>query len=100
MLAEYGANHEFESLLLLSELVTNALRHGRQPITITSEFDGGSIWFAVDDSGPGVPQMMAGGIEAESGRGLRLVEELAGAWGCQPRDDGSGKSVWFCLPVA
>ncbi|GAA1902546.1 hypothetical protein GCM10009837_27280 [Streptomyces durmitorensis] len=59
------------AVLLLSELMTNAVRHGRVP------------------AGP----------DDESGRGLALVELLADAWGSHPRPYGIGKTVWIELAL-
>jgi anti-sigma regulatory factor (Ser/Thr protein kinase) len=89
-----------EAVLLVSELVTNALQHtatgfgGRFDITIL----GGetSLTIAVTDDGSDtVPMYGALDPEAEAGRGLGLVELISARWGhCGGRN---GRTVWFEL---
>ena len=49
----------------------------------------------VTDSRPGSPRVVDRGLDAETGRGLLLVETLAESWGVTPREHG--KVVWFVL---
>lgn len=80
--------------LLTSELVTNAVRYGGAPLHLTvASADGGCVRVEVQDSMPGAPRLRDAGPDAEGGRGLRLVEALASAWGVVPQ--GTGKGVWF-----
>lgn len=94
-------------VLLTSELVTNAIRHGVRP-----EDDGlvelvlwpadGHYWLAVSDPGTGcadgalTPRYP--GAETEAGRGLLLVDTLAAAWAVVPRPS-RGTSVVAGLPL-
>ncbi|KIF79004.1 hypothetical protein QR77_20370 [Streptomyces sp. 150FB] len=87
--------------LLLSELVTNALRHGSPPgreISITLCRAGGLLRLEVEDAGETVPRPRASGPDDECGRGLALVAALADDWGVSPRR-GPGKRVWVTLKV-
>jgi anti-sigma regulatory factor (Ser/Thr protein kinase) len=89
-----------EVLLLTSELVTNAVRHGAAPIQLCLRRQGATL--RVDISDGGVPFAMtplpARSRTAESGRGLRLVDALSSNWGSQDQEDASpGKTVWFEL---
>jgi anti-sigma regulatory factor (Ser/Thr protein kinase) len=83
--------------LLVSELVTNALRHGRtdaEPqlsVVFTSE----QIVIAVDDHSAVRPSIRCANSDAESGRGLFLVDALADAWGVSP----DGTTTWAVLNV-
>ena len=88
-------------LLLVSEVVTNAVHHGAPPITLSVNLGAGCLHVEVIDHGSGVPeQHEPASLWAEHGRGLLLVEALAAAWGTTPLTDGSGaKKVWFDLPV-
>jgi anti-sigma regulatory factor (Ser/Thr protein kinase) len=78
--------------LMASELVTNALRHGRGAITIqiTSGLD--DVTVEVADEGHG-DVAIAPASGASGGWGLRLVDSLADAWGAR-----RGRTrVWFCI---
>ncbi|MFE2339956.1 ATP-binding protein [Streptomyces sp. NPDC059431] len=80
-----------EVLLCVSELATNALRHGvprgRGYLVRLLAFDG-TVRIEVHDSGPGLSRIG----ERPPGRGLLLVDALADAWGVLPR--APGKVVW------
>lgn len=78
--------------LMVSELVTNALRHGRGPITLRITRGAADLTVQVADEGHGrVVINTAPGTEG--GWGLRIVDELADAWGAH---QGS-TCVWFRL---
>ena len=100
--------------LMLSELVTNAVRHQRDgKIEITAVLRGSALRVSVTDdshelplprsSGAGEAPSTAGqapstaghapSAEAASGRGLLLIEALATRWGWAPLE--KGKVVWF-----
>ncbi|HEY6278142.1 MAG TPA: ATP-binding protein [Streptosporangiaceae bacterium] len=86
------------AVLLVSELVTNAIRHARtggSAIVLTLETAGGWLRIEVHDGDPGgpVPRPLAG-LE-ESGFGLVLVDAMADKWGV--RQTASGKAVWVEL---
>ncbi|MGZ4625518.1 MAG: SpoIIE family protein phosphatase [Kineosporiaceae bacterium] len=97
--------HLDTAALLVSEVVTNALRHGGGPEELVVEIDPGGVSVGVRDSspqppreeasqGPGAVQVVPGGL-AENGRGLLLVDMLADSWGWRP--EAGGKLVWFRL---
>jgi anti-sigma regulatory factor (Ser/Thr protein kinase) len=85
--------------LVLSELVTNAVRHARVPsgrqIETRYERDcEGGLRIEVHDATARMPWMRQAGEDAEGGRGLALVDALtAGRWGVSSRA-GVGKLVW------
>jgi transcriptional regulator with GAF, ATPase, and Fis domain len=79
-------------VLVVSELVTNAVLHGRGPVTVKIERDDGSVRLAVHDHGDGSPQRAHAAPWAASGRGLDIVDSLASDWGTTEVDDG--KWVW------
>ncbi|HWA66641.1 MAG TPA: ATP-binding protein [Mycobacteriales bacterium] len=81
--------------LLASELVTNAVVHGRGPVSVVMEYDGGALAVTVTDEEPASPVLADPGTGDLGGRGLRLVELLASDWGVNP--DQPGKGVWFRL---
>lgn len=87
------------AVLLTSELVTNALLYAQSPITVRVEQHDGTYRVGVRDEAPADIRPRQVGIDATSGRGLSLVEQLSGAWGVDHGDD-AGKEVWFELPRA
>ncbi|HEY6749579.1 MAG TPA: ATP-binding protein [Mycobacteriales bacterium] len=87
-------------LLVVSELVTNAVVHGAEPIVVTMvrapERVRVEVTDGADRSSPhGNPRPPA---DAENGRGLAVVTRLAVAWGWRATP-GSGKTVWAELPL-
>ncbi|MGW7195907.1 ATP-binding SpoIIE family protein phosphatase [Streptomyces chryseus] len=79
--------------LLVSEVVTNAVRHaGGRPVELRlARAD--TLLCEVSDAEHTLPAMRDAGPEEESGRGLRLVSTLAHRWGAS--HSGPGKVVWF-----
>jgi anti-sigma regulatory factor (Ser/Thr protein kinase) len=82
--------------LLACELVTNAVVHTGGPVTLRVHGDPGLIRVEVADQGDTEPVMFDVDDEAELGRGIFIINELATRWGSEPADDG-GKTVWFEL---
>ncbi|MGQ4384004.1 ATP-binding protein [Streptomyces sp. SAS_270] len=103
---ETGSEAADAALLVVSELVTNAVRHGpvlerEVEIAVTALHDG-SCLVEVRDESTTVPHVRPAndgqGEQEESGRGLSLVGALAEAWGVARHRDGRGKTVWALLP--
>jgi len=83
-------------LLLVSELVSNAVEHavaGRLGLDLTMELVADRLRITVDDHNPLPPVLLETGPESERGRGLLIVERLAAKWGWEPVA-GNGKCVW------
>ncbi|WP_214416100.1 ATP-binding protein [Sphaerisporangium fuscum] len=80
--------------LIVSELVTNAIRHGGTAFSLRLGSDGGWVYGEVFDAGDGLPCETSGDLGATDGRGLLIVAALADDWGVLPAEDG-GKTVWF-----
>ncbi|OKJ23984.1 PAS sensor protein [Streptomyces sp. CB00316] len=85
--------------LVLSELVTNALRvavpgDGMIGVRIRCRGRGASLRLEVSDAGGGRPVVRRPGELETGGRGLLLVEALAYRWGVDERSAGIGKTVW------
>jgi anti-sigma regulatory factor (Ser/Thr protein kinase) len=85
--------------LLVSELVANAVLHGRTAFEATATRVAGVVRVDVTDHSPTPPCMKFYGADAPTGRGLRLVDRLASRWGVNPAVPGPGKTVWFELEV-
>ncbi|MGH3344737.1 MAG: ATP-binding protein, partial [Carbonactinosporaceae bacterium] len=108
--------------LLVSELVTNAVRHtvvpplpapqiAGVPGTATPRPAGNlgreidlavrrgeqALWIEVSDSDVRLPRLRIASPEDEGGRGLYLVEALSARWGTRPTS--AGKIVWFEIPL-
>jgi anti-sigma regulatory factor (Ser/Thr protein kinase) len=86
-----------DAVLLVSELVTNALLHARSAPSVEVTLQDGRLRCVVSDDSPLVPRRRRYASDAATGRGIALVETLASRWGSDP--DGSGKRVWFELDV-
>ncbi|HVT65629.1 MAG TPA: ATP-binding protein [Mycobacteriales bacterium] len=83
--------------LLASELVTNAVTHGRGEVRLVMEYDSDGLAVTVTDDEPAMPEVATASPAAQGGRGLRMVEVLSSAWGVKPDRRGHGKGVWFRL---
>jgi two-component sensor histidine kinase len=82
--------------LLVTELVSNALRHGDGPVVLVLSRTGEGLRVGVEDDGPSMPAVTHHHVLAQEGRGLQLVAGLAHTWGVARRGDGQpGKQVWF-----
>lgn len=81
--------------MLVSEVVTNALVHAGTPIDLSVTVEDRGVHVAVGDGNPHPPQHRSYGLSAGTGRGLRLLDQLASTWGVDPRADG--KTIWFRL---
>ncbi|AZM60229.1 hypothetical protein DMA10_09640 [Streptomyces sp. WAC 01420] len=86
--------------LLVSELVTNALRHATGPVGVrlVRPSDLGKVLLVeVSDPLPDPPRERDARPEDEGGRGLQLLASASRRWGTRP--GASGKTVWFELAV-
>ncbi|MFL5998229.1 MAG: SpoIIE family protein phosphatase, partial [Streptomyces sp.] len=83
--------------LMVSELVTNAVRHShRRPVALRL-VRGDSLLCEVDDDDHDLPNLSSAGPTDELGRGLRVVSTLAREWGASRTK--AGKTVWFELTL-
>ncbi|KNB50358.1 hypothetical protein AC230_26255 [Streptomyces caatingaensis] len=79
-------------ILLISELVTNAVVHTGCPAVLRLFFPGGTVRVEVVDFSARPPRRRCAGGDETGGRGLELVDGLADRWGW--RREGPGKSIW------
>jgi anti-sigma regulatory factor (Ser/Thr protein kinase) len=88
-----------DALVMVSELVTNALLHGAPEITLHLWLSPDRLTVAVSDLGEAaVPRIIPSPPTSQSyGRGLWIVNALATRWGVSSNGGGMGKRVWFNL---
>lgn len=86
-----------DAVLLVSELVSNAVLHASGPVvlTVAVELASASVRLEVEDASPVPPVLRDYGSHAATGRGLALVERVSSAWGVEAA--GTGKIVWVEL---
>ncbi|MFE4969632.1 SpoIIE family protein phosphatase [Streptomyces sp. NPDC056660] len=81
--------------LMVSELVTNALRHSHSRPVQLRLIRGETLLCEVDDDDHALPTLLSAEPGATAGRGLRVVSTLAREWGTSRTT--AGKTVWFEL---
>jgi anti-sigma regulatory factor (Ser/Thr protein kinase) len=82
--------------LVVSELVNNAYQHGRGAIVLKAWLDADRLRVEVVDEGEGQAVQIRERADERGGRGLRIVERLALAWGVF---EGT-THVWAELPIS
>ncbi|MEV7813679.1 SpoIIE family protein phosphatase [Streptomyces flaveolus] len=93
-LLDWGLPQAVETAeLLVSEVVTNAVRHAESDRIGLRVVRTDALLFEVTDDEPALPAMVSAGPYDESGRGLRVVSRLAREWGASA--SGHRKTVWF-----
>ncbi|MFH8519567.1 SpoIIE family protein phosphatase [Streptomyces gelaticus] len=96
-LAEWGHSEAaFVIELVVSELVTNAIRYGGAPMRLRLIRDR-SLICEVSDGGHTSPHLLRAAQEDEGGRGLFLVAQLMERWGT--RYTPHGKTIWAEMPI-
>jgi anti-sigma regulatory factor (Ser/Thr protein kinase) len=91
--------------LVLSELISNALRHATplpgSLIRVSWCLNDDFVEVAVSDGGgPTVPMVNKPAANALGGRGLGIVDRLSLRWGVYTQQDGSETTVWAALPLS
>ncbi len=86
--------------LIVSELVTNAIRSATTSVTLGLASDRRRIQIRVRDDDPDRPALSRAEPDAEGGRGLLLVACLSVAWGTVDLSGGSSKAVWAIVETA
>ena len=82
--------------LVVSELVTNAVRYAQSKISLRLVLEGALFCEVLDDSAA-LPRLRQATEDDERGRGLQVVSQIAQRWGT--RRTGTGKVVWCELPL-
>jgi serine phosphatase RsbU (regulator of sigma subunit)/anti-sigma regulatory factor (Ser/Thr protein kinase) len=87
----------FTAELVVSELVTNAIRYGEPPIRLRLIHDAETLICEVSDSSHTAPHLRRAKTYDEGGRGLLLVAQLTQRWGS--RHTADGKTIWAELTL-
>ncbi|MGC9499432.1 SpoIIE family protein phosphatase [Streptomyces sp. WG7] len=96
-LTQWGLDEgAFVTELVVSELVTNAIRYGEPPIRLRLIRDSALIC-EVSDGSATSPHLRRANAYDEGGRGLLLVAQLTERWGS--RQTGTGKTIWAEQPL-
>ena len=80
------------SELLVSELVTNAIRYANGEVMLRLILEPDTLVCEVHDTSPALPRVLQVDKDAENGRGLHVVSQVASRWGV--RRTSGGKVVW------
>jgi len=98
-LASWGIDQAVDAVLLVvSELVTNAVTHARSLMTFSLELHDDYVRVGVTDTSPSMPQEQAPEPSEEHGRGIQLVDLLSSSWGAQILPEG--KRVWAQIALS
>jgi anti-sigma regulatory factor (Ser/Thr protein kinase) len=97
--AERCGADEDTALLLVSEVVTNAVLHARTDVHVDLWCVGERLRVEVRDGSAAMPALHFYSAEAATGRGLRLLDRLADRWGAERDDtpDAHSKTVWLVV---
>jgi anti-sigma regulatory factor (Ser/Thr protein kinase) len=90
-----------DALLVLGELVSNAVRHACTEFTVSVAAAGEALRIEVFDGDSRPPALLGLDSESTSGRGLHIVAGIASDWGWRTSHDEeglSGKRVWAEIP--
>ncbi|MGV9500235.1 SpoIIE family protein phosphatase [Streptomyces sp. NPDC003642] len=87
----------FTAELVVSELVTNAIRYGAPPIRLRLIHDASTLICEVSDTNHTAPHLRRAKTWDEGGRGLLLVAQLTQRWGS--RHTAEGKTIWAELAL-
>jgi anti-sigma regulatory factor (Ser/Thr protein kinase) len=84
-------------VLLVSELVTNAVAHADPPVVLRVHVDDERTRVEVTDGVRDVPVVRDPPPTAHGGRGVMFVDRLASSWGTCEEEGEAAKAVWFEL---
>ena len=91
-----GDERAEDAVLLVSELVTNAVKYSRGEVTLRLVNERALVCEVIDSSGA-LPRLRSPNGDDENGRGLQVVRQLSQRWGA--RRTANGKVVWCEQPL-
>ncbi|MFD6529584.1 SpoIIE family protein phosphatase [Streptomyces sp. NPDC060184] len=98
-LAAWGLEaHAFTAVLVVSELVTNAVRYSHGDIGLRLVLDGTTLVCEVTDDSSTAPHLRHAEAGDEGGRGLSITSQLSTRWGTRP--EKRGKTIWAEVPLS
>jgi PAS domain S-box-containing protein len=83
------------ALLLVSEVVTNALLHAGTEVDLSGRLEGDGVRLEVGDGSTHLPARRRYAPTSGTGRGLLMLESMVDDWGVTRRE--GGKTVWFVI---
>jgi anti-sigma regulatory factor (Ser/Thr protein kinase) len=83
--------------LIVSELVTNALRHGSGDVVLRADLEDVQLHVSVSDSAAEAPDLQPKDPDRIGGLGLHIVDRLSSTWGVA--DFPGGKTVWTTIDL-
>jgi two-component sensor histidine kinase len=94
---EIGPDDRWAVLLVMSELVTNAVEHARTGLSLVVTWTSEGLLIEVSDESSAEPRPQKPGIVERRGHGLRVVQGLTCRWDWTP--SARGKTVWATVPL-
>ncbi|MFF4649703.1 ATP-binding protein [Streptomyces sp. NPDC001380] len=95
-LAAWGAQQLSDSAeMVVSELVTNAVRYGCGPVSLALVLTAEALQISVSDGGPALPAPRDARADEPGGRGLQIVETLCDGWQVTSRLTGKTVTCWL-----
>ena len=95
---QHPSDAESDSVILvMTEMVTNSVRHGCEPVTVDLVETLPTLMLCVSDGSSDKPLRPTARTGDEGGRGLTIYDALTGRWGVW-LNPGGGKTVWCEFP--
>ncbi|MEU8352882.1 SpoIIE family protein phosphatase [Streptomyces sp. NPDC048845] len=92
------AEHSFGAALVVSELVTNAIRYSGGSVLVRLVVDGSHLVCEVSDDSSTAPHLRHAEADDEGGRGLHITSQISRSWGIRP--ERQGKTIWAELALS